>query len=188
MPVRPWPRLASRLRLALPVFDLFEHRVRSPRTGGEHDFYTIASRDWVNVIAVTPDERVVFVQQYRHGVDRVTLETPGGIIDDDDASPIVAGARELAEESGYQAERFETIGAFEPNSALFDNRCHVVVALGAQPTGTRAFDDGEDLETVLLPLGKVRQRIRSGEIGHAMVVSSFYHFDAWWDEHASSVR
>lgn len=180
--IHPWPRLKSRLRIALPVFDLMEHRVRSPRTGDEHDFYTIESRDWVNVIAVTPDERFVFVRQYRHGVDRVTLETPGGIIDDADLSPAVAGARELVEESGYASERVEAIGAFDPNPALFSNRCHVVVATDVHLVGGINLDAGEDIDTLLLTRDEVRAGIRSGEIGHAIVVSSFYHYDAWREE------
>ncbi len=182
--IQPWPRLRSRLRIALPVFDLMEHRVRSPRTGDEHDFYTIESRDWVNVIAVTPDERFVFVRQYRHGVDRVTLETPGGIIDDADLSPAIAGARELIEESGYASQHVELIGAFDPNPALFTNRCHVVVATEATLVQDAALDAGEDIETVLLTRDQVRAGIRSGDIGHAVVVSSFYHYDAWREEQA----
>jgi 8-oxo-dGTP pyrophosphatase MutT (NUDIX family) len=165
----------------LPVFDLLEHRVRSPRTGGEHDFYTIEAADWVNVIAVTPDQRFVFVRQYRHGVDRVTLETPGGIIDPNDASPEAAGARELVEESGYAGEAV-AIGWIEPNPAVFTNRCHIVVVTGARPAAQTAFDAGEELETVLLTRAEVDRAIRSGEAAHALVVASFFHYDAWLRE------
>jgi 8-oxo-dGTP pyrophosphatase MutT (NUDIX family) len=75
-----------------------------PRTGQQHDFFVIESVDWVNVLAVTPDEHLVMVEQYRHGSNTVELEIPGGVMDSTDRSPLETGLRELREETGYEGE------------------------------------------------------------------------------------
>src|ERR1043165_5535777 len=89
---------------------------------------------------------LLFIWQYRHGTDELSLEIPGGVIDPGE-EPIEAARRELTEETGYVAESFSLLSVVEPNPALQGNRCHTYLARGAKPTGVTAFDDLEDLET-----------------------------------------
>jgi 8-oxo-dGTP pyrophosphatase MutT (NUDIX family) len=83
------------------IFSVRTDRTISPRTGAEHEVYVIETANWVNVIAVTTDERLVMIEQYRHGSATVELEIPGGVMDPRDVSPEAAGVRELREETGY---------------------------------------------------------------------------------------
>jgi ADP-ribose pyrophosphatase len=76
----------------------------SPRTGKEHDFYVLDSVNWVNVIAITPDQQLVMVEQYRHGSNTVELEIPGGMMDAGETDPVATAVRELREETGYAGE------------------------------------------------------------------------------------
>src|SRR5882724_8243851 len=99
--IKPWPKINSTPAGNFRVLTIRSDRKVSPRTGREHDFYVIDCVDWVNVIALTPDQQIVMIEQYRHGSDTVELEIPGGMIDAKDASPTAAGARELREETGY---------------------------------------------------------------------------------------
>ena len=71
------------------------------------------------------------VRQYRHGAGQLTLETPGGLIDPGE-TPAEAAARELLEETGYAADEIVSLGAVNPNPALFSNRLHGFLARGAQ--------------------------------------------------------
>jgi len=82
------------------LFRLRRERFRSRLSGAAHDYYVIHLADAVNVIAVTPDDRVILVRQFRAGSGRDSLETPGGLIDPGE-DPLRAGARELREETGY---------------------------------------------------------------------------------------
>src|SRR3712207_5336243 len=74
----------------------FSHIEGSDRKG---DFYVLESPNWVNVIPVTPEGKVLLVAQYRHGSGAISLETPGGMLEPGE-SPEVAAARELREETG----------------------------------------------------------------------------------------
>ena len=101
--VKLWKCIRSRTDQSYRIFSIRTDTTLSPRTGAEHDFYVIESRDWVNVIPITADQQVVMVKQYRHGSRQVTLEIPGGLVDPGD-TPEKAASRELLEETGYQAD------------------------------------------------------------------------------------
>ena len=87
--IKPWQRISSRPAGDFRIFQIRTDRLVSPRTGKEHDFYVIDSVNWVNVIALTPDDHLVMIEQYRHGSGTVELEIPGGMIDAGDNSPEV---------------------------------------------------------------------------------------------------
>src|ERR1035441_900547 len=91
MDIRPWQKLSSKPLGDFHIFTIRSDRVISPRTQQPHDVYVIDCGNWVNVIAVTPDQQLVMIEQYRHGSATVELEIPGGMIDAKDASPVAAG-------------------------------------------------------------------------------------------------
>jgi 8-oxo-dGTP pyrophosphatase MutT (NUDIX family) len=138
----------------------------------EHDFYVIESRDWINIIPITVDHQVVMVRQYRHGSREVTLEIPGGLVDSGD-TPETAAARELLEETGYQAAEYVKIGAANPNPAIFNNRCYTFLARNVARVRDPMPDQTEDIESVLVPLSDISELIRTGEIDHAIVIAAF---------------
>lgn len=148
---------------------------RSPRTGDVHSFYQIRADDWVNVVPVTRDGHIVMVRQYRHGCQQVTLEIPGGMVDPGE-TPAEAAARELLEETGYLAERVLPIGVVNPNPALFDNRCHTYLAVGAHRVDEVRNESTEETVVELVPEGEVDRLVREGRIDHALVVAAIFHW------------
>ncbi len=134
-----------------------------------HDVFVFAAPDWCNVLAETDAGELVFVWQYRFGSDALSLEVPGGVVDPGEA-PIEAARRELREETGYEAETFELVSVVEPNPALQGNRCYTFLARGARATGQTAFDELEDLETVLVPRAAIAPLIDDGIVTHALAV------------------
>jgi 8-oxo-dGTP pyrophosphatase MutT (NUDIX family) len=138
----------------------------------EHDFHIIESEEWVNIIPLTPDDRVVMVRQYRHGSRAVTLEIPGGLADPGD-TPEEAAVRELLEETGYHADRWTKIGVANPNPAIFNNRCYTFLAQDIQKVSDLIPDQTEDIEVVHVPLVDIPELIRTGKIDHAIVISAF---------------
>lgn len=170
--IKPWPRIRSQQNQSFRVFSIRTDTAISPRTGTEHDFYLIESRDWINIIPITNDHRVVMVRQYRHGSRRVTLEIPGGLVDPGD-TPEQAASRELLEETGYQAEEWAEIGVVNPNPALFCNRCYTFAARKITKVRDPMPDQTEDIEVALIPLSEIPALIRNGQIDHAIVISAF---------------
>jgi 8-oxo-dGTP pyrophosphatase MutT (NUDIX family) len=169
-----WRTTEKKLLVSTPVFSLRQERRQrlSDETGeGIHDFYLLDAVDWVNVVPVTPSGEVVFIEHYRHGIDEVCLEIPGGMIDAEDPSPAVAAARELREETGYEAERLVPLGLVHPNPAIQSNRCHTFLAENARPVSAPQPDETEDIRVVLHRAEDVPRLLRDGRITHALVVA-----------------
>src|SRR5258708_39259291 len=103
--LKPWQKVRSDALGNFRVFSLRKDWKISPRTGKEHDFFVLECVNWVNVIALTPDNQLVLVEQLRHGSATVELEIPGGVMDPTDTSPEATGARELREETAYEREK-----------------------------------------------------------------------------------
>jgi ADP-ribose pyrophosphatase len=173
--VKPWRCIRSHSKQSFRVFSIRTDTTISPRTATEHDFHIIESEDWVNVIPLAPNDQVVMIRQYRHGARKVTLEIPGGLVDLGD-TPEKAAARELLEETGYQAEELVKIGVVNPNPALFNNRCYTFIARNIKKISDPMPDQTEDIEVVLIPLIEIPKLISTGEIDHAMVITAFYWF------------
>ena len=129
-----------------------------------------------NVVAVTEDRHLVLVEQYRHGVERTTLEIPGGMVDPEDPSPEAAARRELLEETGYAAETWLHIGTVDPNPAIQSNRCHTFLAVAARRVAEPSPDGLEELRVLLEPASAVPDLLRRGRIEHALVVAALM----WW--------
>ncbi len=175
MPPEPWEVLSSERDQSYRVFSLRTDLARSPRTGKVHPFFILESSSWVNVIPITPNNEVVLVRQYRHGIQDLTLEIPGGVVDGDD-TPGSTAERELLEETGYRPEKMTLLGYVHPNPAIQNNRCYTYVAQGSFRAGGQALDDQEDIEVILKPLGRIPSLIRDGNITHALVLAAFYRF------------
>ena len=156
--------------IARARFDTLEN----PRTGEELRRLVLDMPDWVNVVALDADRRLVVVRQFRFGTGQVTTEIPGGVIDGDE-DPESAARRELREETGYTGERWTKLGAVEPNPAFQNNVCHHFLAEGVERTHELELDPGEDIVVGKLALDEVREAIRKGEIRHSLVLTALAH-------------
>lgn len=171
--IERWDKVESALRGDYRVFRVREDVARSPESGIGYSFFVVESNDWMNVIPITEDGRIVCVRQYRHGTEEISLEIPGGIVDDGE-STIEAARRELLEETGYAAEEMVEIGVVAPNPAIQNNRCHSFLAKNARPVREQKLDATEEIHVVLVDPADVPGLIAAGTISHALVVAAFY--------------
>ncbi|WP_338111051.1 NUDIX hydrolase [Rhizobium cauense] len=109
-------------------------------------YYVLSYPDWVHVIALDESNQILMIEQYRHGLGVMSLEVPGGGLDEGE-TPIEAAKRELLEETGFEAETWSYCGMLAPNPAIQTNRSHIVLATNA--TQKRAPSD-DPSERVLL--------------------------------------
>jgi len=168
-----WDLIKSTIQGEYRVFRVREDRTRSPRTGDEHSFYVIESSDWINVIPVTPEGKIVFIRQYRHGTEQITLEVPGGMIDPGESGE-EAARRELREETGYDTDEILYLGNVAPNPAIHNNLCHSYLARNVHIFGSQRLEGTEDIDVLLVDPAEVPRLIVDGAINHALVVTAFY--------------
>jgi ADP-ribose pyrophosphatase len=169
----PWRRLGSEQLADCRVFKVRRDRSADPRDGREYDFYVIEAPDWINVIPLTDDGRVVLVEQYRHGTGELSLEIPGGMVDPGE-SPDETAARELFEETGYAGGELSLLGKTRPNPAIQNNWLHAYVARGVRFRSEPVFDGTEQTVVRLVPFEEVPRLIREGAVTHSLVVAAFH--------------
>jgi ADP-ribose pyrophosphatase len=177
-PLKAWILLEKQVALTARIFRVVLARWRSPRTDAEHTFTVIESPDFVNVVALDRDDHLVMIRQFRLGTERLTLETPGGMVDPGE-HPRDAAERELYEECGYRAARLVELGFLEPNPAIFNNRVYMFLAEGCVHAGAQVLDDGEDIEVVRIPLAEATRMLYEGGISHALVAAALHRYLAY---------
>lgn len=169
--MRRWRRCSSEVHFDHPLLSLEVQRLEAD-DGAQRRALVLGAPDWVNVIPLLEDGRVVMVRQWRFGIAAPTLEIPGGIVEEDD--PAAAALRELREETGYRAGRVVPLGEVSPNPAILTNRCRTYLATELVQVGAPQADVDEELTVELVPLAEVPARVRGGEIHHALVVAAFH--------------
>ncbi len=173
---KPWKIHSTKEILSTPIFDVHVDSSECPRTGRRGDFYKFKFGNWVNIVAVTAENEMVMIRQYRHGNRKLELEIPGGLIDSTDPDPVFAGQRELLEETGYSGRNPRIIGVVNPNPALQDNNCYTVLVENAEKLSETAMEDCEDIETELVPVEKVLKLVKYGKITHGLVLNALMFY------------
>ncbi|MEM7008904.1 MAG: NUDIX hydrolase, partial [Thermodesulfobacteriota bacterium] len=125
--IKKWSVINSEVLQSNKIFNVRKDKSRSPITGDDHDFFVVEAPDWINVVALTEENEIVLIEQYRHGTDSVTVEIPGGMVDPGE-EPLQTAKRELLEETGYAGENWVQIGVVHPNPAMQNNRCFMFLA------------------------------------------------------------
>lgn len=170
--VMPWITVNDDEVADCRIFQLRRVERRHPLRGISASFSYLATSDWVNVVAITDDRRIVLIRQYRHGIDDVTLEIPGGILDPGE-DPIAAARRELMEETGYEPSTLKVIGRVRSNPAIINNWTWTVLATGLTATDGLNPDEHEEITVELHPVDAIDGLLRRGAITHALVIDAF---------------
>lgn len=178
-----WQRLNSRELLHTRVFDVRASEFRHPDRAEGKEFLVIDAPDWAVVAPVTPNGELVLVKQFRFGVQQLSLELPGGVIERGE-DPAEAAVRELAEETGYRGSDAVVLGTVHPNPAIQSNRAHLIVVPDVKLTTAPDWDADEELSVTLVPVADVLALARKGEITHALMLNMLFLLEPWWSVHS----
>jgi ADP-ribose pyrophosphatase len=178
-PPQRWKKLGAREVARTRIFSVESVDFQHPKRAKPQDFFVINAPDWVNVLALTPDGRLVLVRQFRYGMNDFSVEIPGGVIDPGE-DPIVAGVRELREETGFVGTGARLLGSVHPNPALQNNRTHLVLVENARREASLDWDPDEEFEIMAMPVDEVYQLAYRGGITHAMVLDALLLFTPVW--------
>ena len=173
--VEPWVMTELETIAQTPIFTLRRRRCTCPEDDSRSgSFVYLDTSDWCNVIALTADDEIVMIEQFRHGLGAVTLELPGGVVDPGEG-PAEACARELREETGYTGGPVQMLGSVSANPAMQNNHCHVGLIREACLTASTSFDPHEQIAVRLVPRSEIPALVSRGVIHHSLIVASLYH-------------
>ncbi len=171
--MKPWTVLHSRYLLERWWMKLREDHVRLPGGVEMPEFHVLEYPDWVCVLCFTEVGQVVMVEQYRHGIGRVSLELPAGAVDAGE-SPLAAAQRELREETGYEAGGWRLLGRCAPEPSKHTNYAYLYVADGARHAAAPTPDEGEALRVCLLDPAEMLRRADAGDLLHGIHLAAVF--------------
>lgn len=135
-----------------------------------HDFYVIDTFNWINVIALTTDGKFILVKQHRLGTDEISIETPGGVIEDGE-NPETCAVRELREETGYTGKSVHLLKSLWVNPAIMSNRISFYLVEDCELLSGQELDDAEDIEVMTVTADELTGMIRDGIFTHSIAVT-----------------
>src|SRR5215212_476560 len=139
-----WKILSSDYVYKGPWATLRSDRCEMPDGKIVPDYFVLEYPNWVNAVAITEDNKMLIVRQYRHAAGIVSTEIPGGVTDENE-QPREAVRRELLEETGYQFDDIELLATVHPNPATANNVTYLYLARSGKKVAGQNLDEHEAL-------------------------------------------
>ncbi len=169
-----WKKLSSTYIHKGPWATLRSDRCEMPSGHIVEDYYVLEYNNWVNAVAITEDNKVLMVHQYRHAAGIVSLEIPGGVIDDGEL-PEQAMRRELLEETGYQFDDFELLSTVYANPSTANNQTYCYLAKGGRKVQEQKLDEQEELIVETFAIAEVKQLLADNKIAQSLHCTGLYY-------------
>ena len=128
------------------------------------------------VVPVMEDGRILMVRQYRHALERYTIDRPAGKLDDPDEQGIVCASRELEEETGYRSEKLEWLITLRTTVAFCNEKIEIFVARDLIPS-KQHLDEDEYIDVAAYTMEELKEMIFSGEIEDSKTVSAILAYE-----------
>lgn len=138
------------------------------------EYYVLEYPNWVNIVALTTENEIILVKQYRHGAGETILEIPGGVIDEGEEA-LAAAKREMLEETGYEFESFEKLCELYPNPATSNNITTTYLAKGGRRVQEQQLDAQEEIEVLLSSPSEVKALLLQNKFGQALHSTALFY-------------
>ncbi len=169
-----WKKLSSRYIHKGPWATLRTDKCEMPNGHVVEDYYVLEYSNWVNAVAITEDNKVLMVHQYRHAAEIVSLEIPGGVIDPGE-EPQQAMRRELLEETGYQFDDFELLSVVYANPSTANNHTYCYLARGGKKVQEQHLDEQEDIVVEELTLAEIKDLLLNNKIAQSLHCTGLFY-------------
>lgn len=169
-----WKVISSEKLFSEPWFTVRKDVCELPNGNKHSSYYILEYPDWATAFALTEDNKVLLVRQYRHGLGVISTELPGGVIDKGE-EPVTAVERELLEETGYVFESIEPIGMIAPNPATSNNYMHMFLARGGKKIKEQSLDDTEEMEVLVTSIEEVKELVRQNKVVQSLHTTCIFY-------------
>jgi ADP-ribose pyrophosphatase len=170
-----WEILESTYEVKNQFVKLRQDKCRLPDGRVIDDFYVVEEPDYSMVFALTPENQVVMVEQYKHGIQEVVYELPAGYFEPDGAPAVEQARRELIEETGYDVPQLIQVSTHISHPTRMTNRMYLFAGVNAKRIAAQSLDENEEIRVHLFELHTVMQMLDSGEINAVQTVAGIYH-------------
>ena len=172
-----WKTLKSEYIIKRPWLTARRDVVQLPNGEINDEFYVLEYPDWINVIAITPDDHFVFVRQYRYALDLDSIELCAGVIEPNE-TPEEGARRELLEETGFGGGEWKEFMTIGQNPSTCDNLTHCFIATGVEKIQDQHLDRTEDIDVVLLSREQVLEMLNSDTLKQALMLAPLWRYFA----------
>lgn len=172
--MQKWTVLDSKYLIKKPWATLRVDKLRMPNGNIKEEYYVLEYPTWVNMVAITEQDTILFVKQYRHGVGEVLVELPAGVVEPRE-DPTVAARRELLEETGYAFDSIEYICKLHANPATSGNLTYTYLLRGGKKIQEQDLDPGEDIEVLEMSIEEAKAFLFANKISQALHTSALFY-------------
>ena len=169
-----WKTITSKYIIERPWATLRVDTLEMPNGNIKDEYYILEYPRWVNMVAITEDEQVIFVKQYRHGAGEIMVELPAGVVEENE-DPEVAARRELLEETGYAFNDITYVCELFANPATSGNITYTYLLTGGRKVQEQDLDPSEDIDVVLMSFEEAKQYLFENKIGQALHTSALFY-------------
>ena len=163
------PKIVEKRELKLSKWlTIVERDIIFPGGVDKETYYSVRPYDYVSVLAVTKDQRIPLVRQYRPVLERESLELPGGLLDMGQ-SPEETVLIELKQETGLIAPRAQPLGILSPDPGRLDNRFHCFFAPDAEVDPSLVVEEG--IELVWTDFDELREMVLDGRFDSSLQIA-----------------
>lgn len=138
-------------------------------------YYVFEFPEWATALALTEENEVILVKQYRQALGEVCTELPGGCIDKNDDSNEDGIRRELLEETGYTFEKVHYLGRISANPSTNSNLMHMFIATGGKKTSQQKLDDNEEIVIEKVSIEELMKLVDEKRIIQSMHLSTIFY-------------
>ncbi|MEL6390793.1 MAG: NUDIX hydrolase [Bacteroidota bacterium] len=180
MPIKKWKTLSQRyLFKRTPWLTVREDTLEMPNGKVMESYYILEYPNWVNVIAITPDHQFVMVEQYRHGLQEISIELSAGVCDKDDPTPEHSARRELLEETGYGGGEWQHYMVNCANPGTHTNLVHCYLATDVtRVRDSQQLDEHEEIQVHLMSREKVLKLLEEDAIRQSLHAAALWKYMA----------
>lgn len=172
-----WKTLKSEYLIKRPWLTARKDEVQLPTGVINKEYYVLEYPDWINVIEIDKNGKMIFIRQYRYALGETSFEIVAGVIEKGE-EPLAAAKRELKEETGYAGGEWKDIMTLSPNPSTNTNLCHCFLATDVECVGTQNLDVTEDIEVFVMDKEKVLTMLRHNDIKQALMAAPLWWFFA----------
>lgn len=175
MAIKKWKLISSKYLFRETWFTVREDKCVNDEGKIIYPYYVFEFPEWATAFPLTEEGKIILVRQYRHALDVISLELPGGCVDPTDKNFEAGIRRELLEETGYEFKEVISLGTTSPNPSTNSNLMHMFLMKGGKKVSDQKLDHNEEIEVLEVSFEELQNLIDQHKIIQSMHLTTIFY-------------